>query len=147
MRTQPTILVTAATGKTGRHTASYLMSRGFPVRAMVHREDTRSEALRRQGADVVVGNVSDVNDVRNALDGVQRAYWAAPVMPGALDAATLFAAIAEEKRLEVVVSMSQWLADPGHISAQTRATWLADRVFEWMPTVEDPVSQPRGAGL
>ena len=76
-----------------------------------------------------------MRDVRNALDGVQRAYWAAPVMPNALEAATLFAAIAEEKRLEVVVSMSQWLADPGHLSAQTRAAWLADRVFDWMPTV------------
>lgn len=31
--------------------------------------------------------------------------------------------------------MSQWLADPGHLSAQTRATWLADRVFDWMPSV------------
>ena len=76
-----------------------------------------------------------MRDVRNALDGVQRAYWAAPVAPNALEAATLFAAIAEEKRLEVVVSMSQWLADPGHLSAQTRAAWLADRVFDWMPTV------------
>ena len=135
MSTQPTTLVTAAAGKTGRHTALSLLSRGFPVRAMVHREDARSAALRQRGAEIVVGNVSDVNDVRDALDGVQRAYWAAPVMPGALEAATLFAAIAEEKRLEVVVSMSQWLADPGHLSAQTRAAWLADRVFDWMATV------------
>jgi NAD(P)H dehydrogenase (quinone) len=135
MSAQPTILVTAATGKTGRQTALSLLSRGFPVRAMVHREDSRSADLRARGADVLTGNVSDVHDVRRALDGVQRAYWAAPVMPGALEAATLFAAIAEENRLEVVVSMSQWLADPGHLSAQTRASWLADRVFDWMPTV------------
>ena len=135
MNTQPTILVTAAAGKTGRHTALSLLSRGFPVRAMVHREDGRSEALRQRGAEIVVGNVNDVHDVRTALDGVQRAYWAAPVMPGALEAANLFAAIAEEKRLEVVVAMSQWLADPVHLSAQTRAAWLADRVFDWMPTV------------
>ena len=135
MSTQPLNLVTAAAGKTGRHTALALLSRGLPVRAMVHREDTRSAELRRHGAEVLVGNVSDVRDVRNALDGVQRAYWAAPVAPNALEAATLFAAIAEEKRLEVVVSMSQWLADPGHLSAQTRAAWLADRVFDWMPTV------------
>ncbi len=135
MSTQPTTLVTAAAGKTGRHTALALLSRGLPVRAMVHREDARAAALRSRGAEIVVGNASDVNDVRNALDGVQRAYWTAPVMPGALEAATLFAAIAEEKRLEVVVSMSQWLADPGHLSAQTRAAWLADRVFDWMPTV------------
>lgn len=135
MSAQPITLVTAAAGKTGRHTALSLLSRGLPVRALVHREDARSAALRRRGAEVLVGNVSDVRDVRSALDGVQRAYWAAPVAPNALEAATLFAAIAEEKRLEVVVSMSQWLADPGHLSAQTRAAWLADRVFDWMPTV------------
>ena len=135
MSTQPTILVTAAAGKTGRHTALSLLSRGLPVRAMVHREDARSAVLRSQGAEVVVGNVTDVRDVRNALHGVQRAYWTAPAIPGALEAATLFAAVAEEERLEVVVSMSQWLADPGHASAQTRAAWLADRVFDWMPTV------------
>jgi NAD(P)H dehydrogenase (quinone) len=135
MSTQPTTLVTAAAGKTGRHTALSLLSRGLPVRAMVHREDARSAALRSRGAEIVVGNLSDVSDVRNALRGVQRAYWAAPVVPSALEAATLFAAIAEEERLEVIVSMSQWLADPGHLSAQTRAAWLADRVFDWMPTV------------
>jgi NAD(P)H dehydrogenase (quinone) len=135
MNTPPTTLVTAAAGKTGRHTALALLARGLPVRAMVHREDARSAALRARGAEIVVGNLSDVHDVRNALDGVQRAYWTAPVMPSALEAATLFAAIAEEKRLEVVVSMSQWLADPGHFSQQTRTTWLADRVFDWMPTV------------
>lgn len=135
MSAQPITLVTAAAGKTGRHTALSLLSRGLPVRAMVHREDARSDALRRRGAEVLVGNVSDVRDVRKALDGVQRAYWAAPLAPSALEAAILFAAIAEEKRLEVVVSMSQWLADPGHLSAQTRAAWLADRVFDWMPTV------------
>ncbi len=135
MNTPPTTLVTAAAGKTGRHTVLALLSRGRPVRAMVHREDARSAALRRDGAEIVVGNVNDVHDVRRALDGVQRAYWAAPAMPSALEAATLFAAVAEEKRLEVVVSLSQWLADPGHLSSQTRATWLADRVFDWMPTV------------
>ena len=81
MNTPPITLVTAAAGKTGRHTALSLLSRGLPVRAMVHREDARSAALRRRGAEIVVGNVSDVHDVRNALDGVQRAYWAAPVTP------------------------------------------------------------------
>jgi uncharacterized protein YbjT (DUF2867 family) len=135
MSTQPTTLVTAAAGKTGRQTALALLQRGLPVRAMVHREDARSAALRSGGAEIVVGNVTDVRDVRKALHGVQRAYWAAPVVPGALEAATIFATVAEEERLEVVVSMSQWLADPGHPSAHTRAAWLSDRVFDWMPTV------------
>ena len=102
---------------------------------MVHRADARAEALRSRGAEIVVGNLADVDDIRKALHGVQRAYWAAPTAPSALEAAAIFAAVAEEEKLEVVVAMSQWLADPGHHSAQTRAAWLTDRVFEWMPTV------------
>jgi uncharacterized protein YbjT (DUF2867 family) len=70
MNTPPTTLVTAAAGKTGRHTALGLLSRGLPVRAMVHREDARSAALRHRGAQIVVGNVNDVHDVRKALDSV-----------------------------------------------------------------------------
>jgi NAD(P)H dehydrogenase (quinone) len=135
MSIQPITLITTATGRTGRHTALSLLSRGLPVRAMVHRADARAEALRSRGAEIVVGNLADVDDVHRALHGVQRAYWAAPATPSALEAAALFAAVAEEERLEVLVAMSQWLADPGHHSAHTRAAWLTDRVFEWMPTV------------
>jgi uncharacterized protein YbjT (DUF2867 family) len=142
MNTPPTTLVTAATGKTGRHTVLSLLGRGLPVRAMVHRNDQRANELRAHGAEVVVGNVFDVHDVRHALHGVQRAYWAAPMTHGALEAATLFAAIAEEERLEVVVSMSQWLADPGHPSVHTRAEWLSDQVFSWMPTVASITVNP-----
>jgi NAD(P)H dehydrogenase (quinone) len=135
MSAQPITLVTTATGKTGRETALSLLSRGLPVRAMVHRADARAEALRSRGAEIVVGNLADVDDVHRALHGVQRAYWAAPTTPGALEAAAAFAAVAEDEKLEVVVAMSQWLADPGHHSAHTRAAWLTDRVFEWMLSV------------
>jgi uncharacterized protein YbjT (DUF2867 family) len=135
MTTPPITLVTAAAGKTGRQTALSLLERGLAVRALVRRDDARAAELRGYGAEVVVGNISDVSDVRRALRGVQRAYWVAPIASTALEAATLFAAIAEEEHLEVVVAMSQWLADPNHPSAHTRAEWLSDQVFSWMPTV------------
>ena len=142
MTTPPITLVTAAAGKTGRHTALSLLDRGLPVRALVHRDDARAAELRARGAEVVVGNLADVTDVRRALRGVRRAYWAAPIAPTALEAATVFAAIAEEQHLEVVVSMSQWLADPAHPSAHTRAEWLSDQVFAWMPTVASITVNP-----
>ncbi|WP_428341186.1 NAD(P)H-binding protein [Mycobacterium sp.] len=135
MSSAPTTLVTSAAGKTGRQVAASLLARGLPVRALVRREDARAAALRGGGAEVVVGNIADVTDVRRALHGVQRAYWAAPITPLALELATIFATVAEEQHLEVVVSLSQWLADPAHPSAHTRAEWLSDQVFSWMPTV------------
>ena len=53
MSTQ-TVLVIGATGKTGRHTVKHLLEKGRAVRAMVHKEDERSEALRRTGAVLAV---------------------------------------------------------------------------------------------
>src|SRR6478672_7810934 len=95
----PTTLVTAAAGETGRQTALSLLDRGLAVRALVHRDGARAAELRSRGAEIVVGNISDVADVRRALRGVQRAYWTAPIGPGALEASTLFAAFADEQHL------------------------------------------------
>ena len=64
MTAKPVTLITTATGKTGRQTALSLLSRGLPVRAMVHRADARAEALRSRGAEIVVGNLADVDDIR-----------------------------------------------------------------------------------
>ena len=58
------ILVTGATGETGRYTTDLLISQGFKVRALVHKADERSEKLRARGADVVVGNLLDFDAVR-----------------------------------------------------------------------------------
>jgi NAD(P)H-binding len=55
-------LVTGATGRTGRHTVQHLLEKGHAVRALVHQEDERSEALRSAGAEVVVGDLLEHDD-------------------------------------------------------------------------------------
>jgi uncharacterized protein YbjT (DUF2867 family) len=40
------ILVTGATGETGRYTTELLIKQGFSVRALAHKKDERSEKLR-----------------------------------------------------------------------------------------------------
>ena len=50
-------LVIGATGRTGRHTVQHLLEKGHAVRALVHQEDERSEALRSMGAEVVIGDL------------------------------------------------------------------------------------------
>ncbi len=132
---KPKILVTSAAGKTGMHTARQLLAKNYPVRAMVRRRDERSESLRSAGAEIHVGDLHDIDDVRRALKDVRRAYFCAPLLRDALDASMIFAAAAQESRLEVVVALSQWLADPRHPSIHTRQTWLADRMLSWMPDV------------
>lgn len=49
------ILVTGATGGTGRYTTDLMISQGFEIRALAHKVDERSEKLRARGAEVVVG--------------------------------------------------------------------------------------------
>ena len=49
---KPRILVTGATGRTGSVVVAELLKAGYPVRALVHREDGRSAWLKGQGAKI-----------------------------------------------------------------------------------------------
>lgn len=130
MTAGPTMLVTGATGKTGSATALQLLQKGQRVRAFVHRRDGRSERLERLGAEVVLGSLEDFEDLLGAMAGAHRAYFCPPLGPGMLRKAALFAAAAEEAKLEVVVALSQWLIDPTHRALHSREKWLAGRLFE-----------------
>jgi len=132
---KPRILVTAAAGKTGAATVLALRRLGFPVRAMVRREDARSRRLAEAGAEIAIGSLEDLVDLRAALADVKRAYFCPPLEPGTLRRATLFAAAAVESRLEAVVVLSQWLADPLHPAVHAREKWLSEQIFQWMPGV------------
>ncbi|HET9375360.1 MAG TPA: NAD(P)H-binding protein [Chthoniobacterales bacterium] len=55
----PKILVTGATGRTGRVVVTQLLAKGWPVRAAVRVRDARSDLLQCRGAEVVVADVFD----------------------------------------------------------------------------------------
>ncbi|HET7637663.1 MAG TPA: NAD(P)H-binding protein [Ktedonobacteraceae bacterium] len=130
---KPRILVLTAAGRTGMPVALQLLSEGFPVTAFVHKADQRSERLKAKGADIVVGSLTDITDMRTAMAGVQRAYVCFPNAAGYLKGAAIFTAVAAEHHLETVVAMSQWLSNPNHPAIQTREIWLADRLFALLP--------------
>jgi uncharacterized protein YbjT (DUF2867 family) len=130
---KPLILVTGATGKTGAATAIQLLAKGYPVRALVRRNDVRSERLKNAGAQIMAGSMEDPTDMRAAMAGVDRAYYCPPLEPGTLRRAALFAAIAQESRVELVVVLSQWLADATHPAIHAREKWLSSQVFDWAP--------------
>ena len=133
---KPKILVTSAAGHTGASAVLQFLEKGFPVRAFVRRRDARSEALKRAGAEIVVGDLFDLRDLRKALVGVQRAYHCPPFAPNILNGAMLFALAAEEAKLEVVALMSGWNAHPLHPSVVTREHWIANQLYRWMPSVD-----------
>lgn len=67
-------LVTAAAGKTGVFTVDYLLRAGHSVRAFVRRDDDRAEALRKAGAEVIVGDLLNHDDAIRAAEGMTGAY-------------------------------------------------------------------------
>ena len=140
--TKPKIIVTGATGKTGSVVTTELLKAGYPVRAMVHREDGRSAQLKDQGAEIAVADISDVERVAEALKDVQRAFYCPPFDPYMIQGAVAFAVAAREARLEHIVSLTQWLASPSHPSLSTRQTWLVDRLFSMTPGVGHTVVNP-----
>lgn len=136
MKAKPRILVTAGAGKTGQAVTHQLLEKGYPVNVLVHRQDHRAATLARAGADIIVGDFIEPDDLRSAMKGVQRAYFCAPWTPEQLHGAMNFAVSAVDARLEVVVAITQWLAQPQHPSVTTRQSYLTDRVFDWMPGVD-----------
>jgi uncharacterized protein YbjT (DUF2867 family) len=138
------ILVTGAAGgkqgSTGRVITSLLLEEGFPVRALVHELDSRSDELRQHGAEVLEGDLLNPASVQAAMRNVKRAYFTYPVVDGLLEAATIFAAAARDAALELVVNNSQFQSQPGDpafrdlkhsASFRNLQHRLADRVFDW----------------
>jgi NAD(P)H dehydrogenase (quinone) len=126
---KPRVLVTTGSGRTGSVAAVELARRGFPVRALVHREDRRAATLRESGVEVVVGNLYDWRDLRLALRDVQRAYHCPPFDSRLLHGSTLFAMAAEEAKVEVVALLSGWNPHPVHPAIVQREHWLTNNLY------------------
>ena len=127
----PLYLVTAAAGATGGETTRILLSHGRRVRAFVRVVDERSDALAALGAEVVVGDLLDLNSVRSAMEGVKAAYFCFIIAPGILDATAYFAQAAKEAGVSSIVNMSQMSAVREASSTSALNHWVGERVFDW----------------
>ena len=127
----PLYLVSGATGTTGRAAIAALRDAGRRVRALVHKEDARADALRQQGAETVLGELLDLDQVRSAMEGVTGAYFVYPFQPGLIDAAALFAQAAIEAGVGSIVNMSQKSARREAKSEAARDHWITEQVFNW----------------
>jgi uncharacterized protein YbjT (DUF2867 family) len=134
------ILVTGAgggIGGVGRTVVELLRERGVPVRAMVHRQDERAQALRGLGADVVAGDLTRPGDVAAALQDCHRMLFCMSVSPAYLEAAGTVATVARTLgHLEVLVNLSQMtVSQMTAVSAgesnHQRLHWLAEQVLDW----------------
>ena len=88
---KPKILVTSAAGHTGIPATLQLLDYGFPVRAFVRSYDHRAKRLEDAGAEIFVGDLYSIADMRKAMTGVQRAYHCSPTQTNGLHFGAVFA--------------------------------------------------------
>ncbi|WP_432170192.1 NmrA family NAD(P)-binding protein [Streptomyces sp. 1222.5] len=130
------VLITGA-GGVGRTVLEGLRARDVPVRVMVRRDDDRAARMRALGAEVVLGDLTRPETVSAALEGARSMYFAMPVSPDHLLAATVVASVAREYgKLDALLDMSQMTvsqmtATSTAESRQQRLHWLAEQVFDW----------------
>ena len=125
------VLITGATGDTGRASVRESIALGLDVRAMVHRKDDRSVALEALGAEVVVGDLLEINTIRDAMKDVDAAYLVWPVQPGLINATVNFAQAAKEAGVKTVINLSQRSANRESSSDSCRDTYLAEEILNW----------------
>ena len=133
------ILVTGAAGAVGgigRNLTEFLLAKGHKVRAMVRREDERAQALRRLGAEVVQGDLTDLASMHRAIEGCARIYFGMSVSPAYLEATVNTAAVARHHGVEAFVNMSQMTVSQMSItettdSPQHKLHWLAEQALSW----------------
>src|SRR5690349_18535208 len=70
------ILIVGATGYAGNAAARKLLAMGHTVRAMT-RTPAKAEALHQLGAEIVQGDLLDVDSLRHACTGVDKVLAAA----------------------------------------------------------------------
>src|ERR1700736_6652271 len=99
------ILVTGAAGRVGavgRTVTELLLNRGEAVRAMVRTEDERAQALRALGAEVVVGDLLDLDSMHRAIAGCETMYFGMSVSDAYLAATVNAAAVAKNHGVQAL---------------------------------------------
>jgi uncharacterized protein YbjT (DUF2867 family) len=108
---KPIVLVTGATGKTGRPLLRFLEGRrGVRVRAML-RQDVDAARLGDSSATIVRGDFDDPDSLSAALAGVTAAYLVTPSSAEAAAQQIRFAELAVLAGVSHIVKLSQFAAD------------------------------------
>src|SRR5499427_6005012 len=133
------ILVPGAAGRVGaigRTVTELLLKQGETVRAMVRSEDERAQALRAMGAEVVAGDLLDLNSMHRAIGGCERMYFGMSVSDAYLAATVNVAAVAKHHGVNAFINMSQMTLAQMSItettpSPQHKLQWLAEQALNW----------------
>ncbi len=125
------ILVSGATGRTGGAAIDELLKMGKRVRAYVRSDDERAAALRKRGVEIAIGDFTDIDAIRAAMEGIRSAYFLYPLASGIVEGAAYFAQAAKEAGVKAIVNMSQISARRESKSHLAQDHWISERVFDW----------------
>src|SRR5262245_9007419 len=133
------ILVTGAAGRVGgigRTITALLLKQGKAVRAMVRNEDQRAQVLRQMGAEVVVGDLLDLDSMHRLIAGCETMYFGMSVSDAYLAATVNAAAVAKYHGVKAFINMSQMTLALMSItettpSPQHKLHWLAEQSLNW----------------
>lgn len=68
------LLVTGGTGFTGSHLVRYLIEKGHEVTSLDNQEGLFYDELKKKGANIIIGSVTDRKVVKKALKGVEGVF-------------------------------------------------------------------------
>src|ERR1700758_5659767 len=133
------ILVTGAAGRVGavgRTITKLLLERGRAVRAMVRSEDARAQALRGMGAEIVVGDLLDLDSMHRAIAGCETMYFSMSISDAYLAATVNTAAVAKYHGVKAFINMSQMTVSQMSVtetspSPQHKLQWLSEQALNW----------------
>jgi (4-alkanoyl-5-oxo-2,5-dihydrofuran-3-yl)methyl phosphate reductase len=113
------ILVTGATGTVGREVVRQLHSTGCEMRALSRNPD---KAELPEGVEVVAGDLTKLESLSAALEGVEKVFWVLP-----LDADFSFPQIARQYGVRHIVLLSAVAVDFGEENAIGRLHLNAEK--------------------
>ena len=104
------ILVTGATGKTGRALVRQIVDMGMPVRALV-RDRAKAAEIEAKGVEIAVADLSRAETLKSALVGIDKAYLMSAADPQQVMLHSNFIRAAKEAGVKHIVRHSVRGAD------------------------------------
>lgn len=109
--TSPTLLITGATGNTGTELARQLSAKGIPFRALVRSIDKAGDLAALPGAELVTGDLANLDSLAAALKGIDRAFLLTNSSEQAEALQISFVHAAKQAGVKHIVKLSQLAAD------------------------------------
>jgi len=122
------ILVTGATGNTGRAVARRLAAAGHPVRVMVR--DPAQASQFGAGIEVVVADMTQPKSLPAAVTGVRQMLLISPLDASMVELQSCMARAAADAGVQRIVKISTEIADPGSDAMIGQWHGLSERAVE-----------------